>query len=283
MSDSTILVFALLGGLCVGSFLNVVIHRLPRMMEARWRDDCFLLDHPDGPPPERPAYNLAVPRSACPNCGHLIRWYENVPVLSWVALRGRCSNCRTPISRRYPLVELATGLLTALVVHLLGTDWYTIAALLLTWSLVALTLIDYDTQLLPDDITLPLLWLGLLVSLADGGVTPTDAIIGAATGYLTLWSVYQGFLLLTGKEGMGFGDFKLLAAIGAWLGWQKLALVIVLSSGVGAVLGIALILLVGRDRAQPMPFGPFLAIAGFLAFLWGDTLLAGPLRLFSLG
>ncbi|MFP5384134.1 MAG: prepilin peptidase [Gammaproteobacteria bacterium] len=283
MSDNTILVFALLGGLCVGSFLNVVIHRLPRMMEARWRDDCFLLDHPDGPLPERPVYNLAVPRSACPNCGHLIRWYENIPVVSWIVLRGRCSNCRTAISRRYPLVELATGLLTVLVVHFLGTDWYTIAALLLTWSLVALTMIDYDTQLLPDDITLPLLWLGLLVSLADGGVTPTDAIIGAAAGYLTLWSVYQGFLLLTGKEGMGFGDFKLLAALGAWLGWQKLALVVVLSSAVGAALGIALILLLGRDRAQPMPFGPFLAIAGFLAFLCGDALLAGPLRLFSLG
>lgn len=283
MGQTTLLVFALLGGLCVGSFLNVVIHRLPRMMQAQWRDDCFLLEHPDQPLPERPAYNLALPRSACPHCGHAIRWYENIPVASWMALRGRCSGCRNRISARYPLVETATGLLTVLVAWHFGTGWYTLAALLLTWSLVALTLIDFDTQLLPDVITLPLLWLGLLVSLAEGGVSPEDAIIGAAAGYLTLWSVYQGFRLLTGKEGMGFGDFKLLGALGAWLGWQPLALVIVLSSGVGALLGIALILFVGRDRAQPMPFGPFLAIAGLIAFLWGEHLLDGPLRFFAFG
>ncbi|MFP5439892.1 MAG: prepilin peptidase [Gammaproteobacteria bacterium] len=278
----SVLVLGLFGGLCVGSFLNVVIHRFPRMLEQRWRDDVFLLDHPDELLPERPAYNLAVPRSACPHCGHRIRWYENIPLASWLALRGRCSACAAPISVRYPLVELATGLLTVLVVHLLGVQWMTLAALLLTWSLIALTMIDYDTQLLPDDITLPLLWLGLLVAIPAGGVSTEDALIGAAAGYLTLWSIYWLFRIATGKEGMGYGDFKLLAALGAWLGWQDLPLVIVLSSGVGAVLGIAMIVVAGRDRAKPIPFGPFLAIAGFIAYLWGDALLDGPLQLLRL-
>jgi len=276
------LVVALLGGLCVGSFLNVVIHRFPRMLEQRWRDDIFMLDHPDELPPERPAYNLAVPRSACPQCSHRISWYENIPLASWLALRGRCSACAAPISARYPLVELATGLLTVLVVHLLGVQWMTLAALLLTWSLIALTMIDYDTQLLPDDITLPLLWLGLLLSLGGVFVAPSASIAGAAAGYLVLWCMYHLFRLLTGKEGMGYGDFKLLAALGAWLGWQDLPLVIILSSGVGAMLGIAMIVVAGRDRAKPIPFGPFLAIAGFIAYLWGDALLDGPLQLLRL-
>ncbi|MFZ5722372.1 MAG: prepilin peptidase [Pseudomonadota bacterium] len=274
---------ALLGGLCVGSFLNVVIHRFPRMLEQRWRDDAYALDHPDQPPPARAPYNLAVPRSRCPHCGHGIPWYENIPVLSWLALRGRCSACRAPISVRYPVVETVTGALTLLIVALYGTGWAVLAMLLFTWSLIALTMIDYDTQLLPDDITLPLLWLGLLVAIPAGGLPVADAVIGAAAGYLALWSVYWAFRLATGKEGMGYGDFKLLAAIGAWVGWQKLPLVIVLSSGVGALLGIALILVAGRDRAHPIPFGPFLAVAGFIALLWGDALLDGPLQLFRLG
>lgn len=276
------LAIALLGGLCIGSFLNVVIHRFPRMLEQRWRDDVLLLDHPEEMPPARAAYNLAVPRSACPHCGHKIRWYENVPVLSWLALRGRCSACKAPISVRYPIVETVTGVLTLLVVQLLGVEWMTLAALLFTWSLIALTMIDYDTQLLPDDITLPLLWLGLLVAIPAGGVALEDAVLGAAAGYLLLWSVYWAFRIATGKEGMGFGDFKLLAALGAWLGWQDLPLVIILSSGVGALVGIALIVVYGRDRARPIPFGPFLAVAGFIAFLWGDALLDGPLHLFRI-
>ncbi len=276
------LVAAALGGLCVGSFLNVVIHRLPRMLEARWQDDCYALAHPDTPPPARPAYNLATPRSACPHCGHQIRAHENIPLLSWLVLRGRCSACQAPISMRYPLIEAVTGTLTVLMVAHLGLGWELAWALLFTWALIALTLIDYDTTLLPDDITLPLLWLGLLVAIPAGGVALADAVIGAAAGYLSLWSVYQAFRLLTGKEGMGYGDFKLLAALGAWLGWQKLLLVIVLSSAVGALFGIALILIAGRDRAQPIPFGPFLAVAGFLAYVWGDALLAGPLHMFNL-
>lgn len=274
---------AALVGACVGSFLNVVVHRLPRMMELRWQDDCYALQHPDEEIPSRPAYNLATPRSACPHCSHQIRWYENIPVFGWLALRGKCSACKAPISARYPLVEAATAALTVLVLSYTGLGWAALWALLFTWSLITLTLIDYDTTLLPDDITLPLLWLGLLVAIPAGGVALEDAVIGAAAGYLVLWSVYQAFKLATGKEGMGFGDFKLLAALGAWLGWQKLPLVIILSSGVGAIAGIAMILLMGRDRAKPIPFGPYLAAAGFLAFLWGDALLAGPLRIFSFG
>lgn len=275
--------FALAIGLIVGSFLNVVVHRLPRMLEQRWRDECHALNHPDELPPERPAYNLAVPRSACPHCDHMIRWHENVPVLGWLLLRGRCSACAAKISPRYPLVEAVTAAITVAIVMALGPHLATVAALLFAWALIALTLIDYDTQLLPDDITLPLLWLGLLVAVPDGGLPLADAVIGAAAGYLTLWLVFHGFRLATGKEGMGYGDFKLLAALGAWVGWQKLALIIVLSSGVGAVLGIALIVIAGRDRAKPIPFGPFLAIAGMLAFFFGEALLNGPLAMFRMG
>jgi leader peptidase (prepilin peptidase)/N-methyltransferase len=275
-------IVALLFGLCVGSFLNVVVYRLPRMLEQQWQDDCALLASPDTPLPTREPFNLAVPRSRCPHCGHGITALENIPVLSWVFLRGRCSACAKPISARYPLVELATGLLSAWVVARYGLTPTGVLLLLFSWALVALTLIDYDTQLLPDSITLPLLWLGLLAAIPVGGVSPQDAIIGAAAGYLSLWTVYQAFRLLTGKEGMGFGDFKLLAALGAWLGWQKLLLVIILSSGVGAVAGIAMIMLMGRDRAKPIPFGPYLAVAGWLAMMFGNELLAGPLRLFAL-
>ena len=274
---------AALVGACVGSFLNVVVHRLPRMLELRWQDDCHALQHPDEEPPARPAYNLAVPRSACPHCGHRIRWHENIPVFGWLALRGKCSACQAPISARYPLVEASTAALTVLVLTYTGLHLAALWALLFTWTLLALALIDYDTTLLPDDLTLPLLWLGLLVAIPSGGVALEDAVIGAAAGYLVLWSVYQAFKLATGKEGMGYGDFKLLAALGAWLGWQELPLVIILSSGVGAVAGIAMILLLGRDRAKPVPFGPYLAAAGFLAYLWGDELLAGPLQLFRIG
>lgn len=284
MSPETFaLVLALAAGLCVGSFINVVVHRLPKMLEQRWRDDCRALDHPDEPPPAREPFDLARPASTCPHCGHRIRWHENIPVFGWLRLRGRCSACQGAISKRYPLVEATTGLVSLLVVWWLGAGWYAVAALFFAWALIALTLIDYDTQLLPDDITLPLLWLGLLVAIPAGGLSVKDAVIGAAAGYMTLWMVYQGFRLATGKEGMGFGDFKLLAAIGAWVGWQKLALVIVLSSGVGALIGIALIAIAGRDRAKPIPFGPFLAVAGLLAFLFGNTLLNGPLSMFRMG
>lgn len=279
------LFWALVGltGACVGSFLNVVIHRLPRMMEQRWQDDCQALHNPDAEIPARATYNLAVPRSACPHCGHQIRWHENIPVFGWLALRGKCSACKAPISARYPVIEAVTAALTVFAVAHTGPGWHALFALVFTWSLITLTMIDYDTTLLPDDITLPLLWLGLLVALRPGGVAIEDAVIGAAAGYLVLWSVFQAFKLATGKEGMGFGDFKLLAALGAWLGWQKIPLVIILSSGVGAVIGIAMILFMGHDRAKPIPFGPYLAAAGFLAYFWGDALLRGPLQLFSPG
>ena len=268
-------------GLLVGSFLNVVIHRLPRMLEAEWRQQCQELLHPDAAPADQPSrYNLWWPPSTCPHCGHRIRAWENIPVVSYLALRGRCSGCSAPISARYPLVELATALLSALVAWHFGPGWAAVAALGLTWALVALSVIDIDHQILPDAITLPLVWAGLLLSVVgvslspDSLLTPAQSIIGAAAGYLSLWSVYHLFRLLTGKEGMGYGDFKLLAVFGAWLGWTALPVVILLSSLVGAVVGIGLILIRGRDRNIPIPFGPYLAAAGFLALLWREDIIA---------
>ena len=265
-------------GLVVGSFLNVVVHRLPKMLDRDWRRDCRLLDDPDADLPDEPAYNLVTPGSHCPACGHRIRAWENVPVVSWLALGARCSACRVHISARYPLVELAAAVLGALVAAHFGVTWACAGALALTWSLVALTMIDFDHQLLPDTVTLPLVWLGLVFSLFAGMTTPEDAIIGAAAGYLSLWSVYWLFKLATGKEGMGYGDFKLLAALGAWLGWQALPAVIMLSAVVGAVVGIALIVAQRLGRQVPMPFGPYLAAAGFIALLWGDVINDAYLR-----
>ena len=267
----TALAAALVLGLLVGSFLNVVIHRLPQMLEADWRAQCCdLLEQPQ---PETETFNLVTPRSRCPHCGHGIRAWENIPVLSYLLLRGRCSACRAPISSRYPLVELAAGLLSLAVVYHFGATAQALAALILTWALIALTLIDFDTQLLPDNITLPLLWLGLVVN-SQGLFVPLEAALwGAVAGYLALWSIYWLFKLITGKEGMGYGDFKLLAALGAWLGWQLLPVVILLSSLVGAIIGIGLMLILGRDKNIPIPFGPYLAIAGWLALIWGDQLM----------
>ncbi len=256
----------------LGSFLNVVIHRLPRMMEQEWREQCAALDADSSQAhvPAGPRYNLVVPRSACPGCGHQIRAMENIPVLSYLMLRGRCSQCKARISPRYPAVEALTGGLSAFVAWHFGFGASALAALVFIWALIALTFIDFDTHLLPDSITQPLLWLGLLVNFSGmftGGLQ--SAVIGAIAGYLTLWSVYWLFKLTTGKEGMGFGDFKLLAAIGAWLGWQMLPLTILLSSLVGAVVGIALILFAGHGRQVPIPFGPYLAGGGLIALFWG--------------
>jgi leader peptidase (prepilin peptidase)/N-methyltransferase len=261
-------------GLCVGSFLNVVIHRLPKMLERGWRAQCAELS--GEPPPDLPRYNLLVPRSQCPACGHRISALENVPVVSFLFLRGRCSACKAPISARYPLVELLAGALTAAAILRFGPAPAAAAACLLLWSLIALTFIDFDTQLLPDNITLPLAWAGLLANVAGWvpGVGLGDAVIGAVAGYLALWSVYWLFKLIRGKEGMGYGDFKLLAALGAWLGWQMLPLIVLLSSVVGAVIGIGLVVFKGRDHQIPLAFGPYLAIAGAIALFFGKPLMA---------
>jgi len=268
-------------GLVVGSFLNVVAHRLPLMMEREWRAQCReLMGDEAGADADEDAapLNLVSPRSRCPHCGHAITALENIPVLSWLWLRGRCSDCGARISTRYPIVELATGLLSAVAAWHFGWGWPLAGALLFTWFLVPLTLIDLDHQLLPDSLTLPLVWVGLLASLAPVFVTPEQAIVGAAAGYLSLWLVYQLFRLVTGKEGMGFGDFKLLAACGAFMGWQMLPVVILLSSLVGAVVGIGLIALRGRDRSVPIPFGPYIAAAGWIALLWGQEIIDAYLR-----
>lgn len=263
--------FALLG-LMVGSFLNVVIHRLPRMMEREWIAQCAELRGETAP--EAPAYNLVVPRSACPACGRGITALENIPVVSWLALRGRCRGCGTRISARYPLVELVTGALSGYVAYRYGLSWQLLGALFFVWALIALAFIDLDTTLLPDAITLPLLWLGLLLNLRETFAPLPVAVIGAAAGYLSLWLVYWAFKLLTGKDGMGFGDFKLLAAIGAFLGWKLLPAVILMSSVVGAIVGVALIVFARHGRGTPIPFGPYLAAAGVLALLFGDRMTA---------
>jgi leader peptidase (prepilin peptidase)/N-methyltransferase len=249
----------------------VVIHRLPKMMEREWQAQCAELAGQTVAP--APAYNIAYPPSACPSCGHRIRARENIPVLSYAILRGKCAGCGAGIGVRYPVVEAVTGLLTGYAAWHFGFGWQGVAAMLFLWSLIAASVIDFDTQLLPDSITLPLLWAGLLFNLRGTFIDLPSAVIGAAAGYLVLWSVYWLFRLATGKEGMGFGDFKLLAAIGAWLGWKMLPLVILLSSAVGAVVGIALIVLARRGREVPIPFGPYLACAGAIALFWGPGLV----------
>jgi len=261
-------------GLCVGSFLNVVIHRLPKMLDRGWRAQCAELS--GEPPPELPPYNLITPRSECPACGHRIAAFENIPVLSFLFLRGRCSACAAPISARYPFIELLTGALTIAAVLRFGVTPTAAAACLFIWSLIALTFIDFDTQLLPDSITLPLLWSGLLANVAGfvPGVSLRDAVVGAIAGYVALWTIYWLFKLVRGKEGMGYGDFKLLAALGAWLGWQMLPLIVLLSSFVGAIIGIGLVVFRGRDHQIPLAFGPYLAIAGVIALFFGRSLVS---------
>jgi leader peptidase (prepilin peptidase)/N-methyltransferase len=267
-------------GLIVGSFLNVVIYRLPIMLDRDWRRQCREMLTPGQPPAdEGPRFDLVKPRSACPACKAPIRAYQNIPVLSYLLLRGRCAACGARISLRYPLVEALSGAVAALVALRFGLSLEGLGALVLCWSLIALAFIDLDQQILPDIITLPLLWLGIALAVfgADGRFTVLadleSSVIGAMAGYLSLWIVYHAYRLVTGKEGMGYGDFKLLGALGAWLGWQMLPLIILLSALVGAATGIALVVLRGRDHQLPLPFGPFLAAAGFVALVWGRPLL----------
>lgn len=284
LETSTPLFLALtaLFGLMVGSFLNVVIYRLPLMMQRDWRAQCLeylQLETDDTGAADatpQPVFNLLKPDSHCPACQHKVRPWQNIPIISYLLLKGRCASCQTPISWRYPAVELLTAALSVLVAWRFGPTPACLAALVLTWSLISLTVIDLDHQLLPDSITLPLMWLGLLLSLTPWGldVTPSAALVGAAAGYLSLWSLYWAFKLLTGREGMGYGDFKLLAALGAWFGWQQLLPIIIISSLTGAVAGVALMVLAGRDRHVPISFGPYLAVAGMIALLWGDRLQA---------
>ena len=260
-------------GLCVGSFLNVVIHRLPIMMERRWQMECADLTDAEKVTSKTEPYNLLVPKSSCPTCNAPITASQNIPVLSWLILRGRCGNCRVKISVQYPAIEALTAVLSVIVVAHFGATIQSITAIVFTWSLVALSAIDFKTTLLPDDITLPLLWFGLLANTYTMFTDLHSAVIGATAGYLILWFVYQVFRLITGKEGMGYGDFKLLAAMGAWLGWQQLPLIILVSSLLGAVVGIGLIIVRGRDKNIPIPFGPYLAGAGWIAMLWGEQIM----------
>ena len=270
-SPLALTLFALLLGLIIGSFLNVLIHRLPIMLDRDWTTQSrAMLGLP--PEPKGAAYNLLLPHSECPRCSHKIRAWENIPVISYLMLRGKCAECRAKISLRYPLVELATGILSAFVVYHFGLSWQAGAFLVLTWGLLAMSLIDADHQLLPDVLVLPLLWLGLIVN-GQGLFTDLYAALwGAVAGYLSLWLVYWAFKLITGKEGMGYGDFKLLAMLGAWGGWQILPLTILLSSLVGAVLGLVMLKMRNAQTSTPIPFGPYLAIAGWIALLWGDQI-----------
>ncbi len=271
--------------LCVGSFLNVVIYRLPLMMQREWQGECRLLLESELKSNKKntnepfssdlnSTFNLVKPNSTCPKCKTAIKAWQNIPVVSWLFLKGKCASCSNPISARYPIVEAITALLSLVVAYKLGATEQALLYIAITWALVALTFIDIDHMLLPDQITLPLVWLALIAAVLGYTVTPTDAIIGAACGYLSLWSVFWLFKLLTGKEGMGYGDFKLLAVFGALLGWQSLLTIILLSSVVGAIIGIALLTIQGKDKATPIPFGPYLAIAGWITMLWGEQLQA---------
>ncbi len=277
-SPTSLVIASAILGLLVGSFLNVVIYRLPVMMENQWK-----LDTGQETADTIARFNLITPASTCPHCQHKIQPWENIPLLSYLFLRGRCVSCKAPISPQYPLVELFTALLSALVAWQLGFGWLLLAALVFTWTLVALTMIDYNTQLLPDTLTLPLLWLGLLINSGSGFTDLNSAVWGAAAGYLSLWLVYQLFKLATGKEGMGYGDFKLLAAIGAWCGWQVLPVTIILSSVIGAITGIIMILFKRHQQGTPIPFGPFLAGAGWISLFWGKDLMEGYLRFAGTG
>ncbi len=269
---ATVFIFSLL----VGSFLNVVIYRLPVMMKRSWELEIAEFQEDEkqyNKLKQQKPFNLIKPDSTCPKCGHKIRAWENIPVISWLGLRGKCSNCKNPISIRYPIIEFTTAVLSAFVAWKFGWGMQAFALVFFTWSLVALTMIDFDTQLLPDSIVLPLLWIGLGLNLTETFTDLNSAVIGAAAGYLGLWSIYWLFKLVTGKEGMGYGDFKLFAAFGAWFGWQALPLIILLSSLVGAVVGITLIVALGRDRQIPIPFGPYLCGAAITYIFWGDTIM----------
>ncbi len=273
-----LVIVAVAAGLIVGSFLNVVIHRLPKMLERQWRSECAEFAGTPSPPAER--YDLVAPRSACPKCGHMIPAIENIPLASYFILGGKCSRCRAPISLRYPVVEALSGALAGYIAWRYGLSAALLGALLFTWAMIALAFIDLDTFYLPDSITLPLLWAGLLF---NAGATFTDlhsAVIGAAAGYVALWAVFWLFKLATGKDGMGYGDFKLLAAIGAWLGWKMLPLTILASSLVGAVVGIGMIVFAKHAREKPIPFGPYLAAAGLIAMFWGERINQQYLDLF---
>ncbi|MCZ6709036.1 MAG: A24 family peptidase [Gammaproteobacteria bacterium] len=260
--------------LSVGSFLNVVIYRLPVMLERQWQAQAREILEPEQTAEQTEPFNLMVPRSRCPDCSHLITAWQNIPVFSWLFLKGRCSSCGTRISLRYPGIELLTLICSVIVIIGLGFTWLGFAALLYTWALIALTFIDYDTQLLPDQITLPLVWLGLLTNLLGGITDLGSGVLGATMGYLSLWGVYWAFKLITGKEGMGYGDFKLFAAIGAWLGWQILPATILIASAVGLLYALLTTLMGKRERSQPIPFGPFLAVAGWVSLIARDTVLA---------
>lgn len=269
---------ALLIGLLVGSFLNVVIYRLPKMMQRDWREQAReILELPAET--QTATFNLVLPNSSCQHCAHEIKPWENIPVISYLFLRGKCASCKAPISLRYPLVELTCGLLSAYIAWHFGFTWQAGAMLLLTWGLLAMSLIDADHQLLPDSLVLPLLWLGLIANSFGLFTSLEDALWGAIAGYLSLWSVYWLFKLVTGKEGMGYGDFKLLAMLGAWGGWQVLPLTILLSSLVGAVLGLIMLRLRNAETSTPIPFGPYLAIAGWIALLWGEQITASYLQI----
>ena len=287
VAPTTIWVGVIALGLAVGSFLNVVIYRLPVMMQNEWRRECdeYLKDQEQPPLKKKEKkeekFNLAYPNSRCPICGHAIKPWQNIPVLSYVLLKGACANCKTKISPRYPIIEASTALLGALVFWHFGADAQTLFGLVFLWCLISLTMIDVDHYLLPDSITLPLMWLGIFANLFGTYTTLDSSVIGAIAGYLSLWLVYWGFKLATGKEGMGYGDFKLLAALGAWMGWEYLPLIILLSSAVGALLGVGAIVLLGRDKAKPLPFGPYLAVAGFIAFIWGQELLQHYLQMMN--
>jgi leader peptidase (prepilin peptidase)/N-methyltransferase len=272
-NTAVFITFVAVFSLFVGSFLNVVIHRLPIMMENGWQRECqALLNNSEAEQTEEPSFNLMVPRSCCPNCKALVKSWQNIPVISYIFLGGKCASCKTPISIQYPLIELITTVLSVMVALHFGVSVQALAGIIITWSLIALTVIDFKHTLLPDDITLPLLWLGLIASLFPVFVSPQSAIVGAAIGYLSLWSIYWLFKLVTGKEGMGYGDFKLLGLLGAWFGWQMIPIIILLSSVVGAIVGISLIVIKGRDKNIPIPFGPYLAAAGWLAMMYGEKI-----------
>ncbi len=266
-----------LAALAVGSFLNVVIHRLPQMLERQWRAE--VAEHTGQEPVPGPRYNLVLPRSQCPSCGHRISALENIPLVSYLVLGGKCSACKAAISPRYPVVEALTAALSGYIAWRYGVTWTTAAVLVFAWTMIALAFIDLDTFYLPDDITLPLIWTGLLINMGGTFVDLRSAVIGAIAGYLALWIVFWAYKLATGKEGMGYGDFKLLAAIGAWLGWKMLPVVILLSSFVGAVVGISLIVFARHGRNVPLPFGPYLALGGLIAMFWGDVLVNYYLRI----
>jgi leader peptidase (prepilin peptidase)/N-methyltransferase len=276
-SPAALIATCAVAGLCVGSFLNVVIHRLPRMMEAEWRAECASLDGKEAP--EAPRYNLFTPPSSCPSCGTAIRAWHNVPVASWLALHGKCASCKAPISARYPAVEILAGILAAGAAWRFGYSAALACALVYAWAMIALTFIDFDHQLLPDDITLPLAWLGLLVNSFGVFTDLRSALFGAVGGYLLLWSVYWAFRLITRKEGMGYGDFKLLAAIGAWTGWQVLPFVVVVAAGAGAVIGSIALWVSRKGRDTRIPFGPYLAVGGLAGLVWGPQAIEAWLRM----